>query len=54
MLLPDLSEVAEEAGAEGRATSNRSAIWVARHTRWPHPAVHVFGRLKGHSFCFLL
>ena len=34
--------------------SNRSAVQVARDAGGPHPAVHMFGRLKRHSFCFLL
>ena len=37
-----------------RAASNRSAVRVARDAGGPHPAVHMFGRLKSHSFCFLL
>ena len=40
--------------AEYGATANRSAIRVARDTRWPHPAIHMFGWLKSHFFCFLL
>src|SRR4249920_1004218 len=37
-----------------RAASNRSAVRVARDTRWPHPAIHMFAWLKCHFFCFLL
>src|SRR5580704_14184837 len=37
-----------------RAASNRSAVGVARDARGQHPAVHMFGRLKRYSFCFLL
>src|SRR5580704_5880679 len=37
-----------------RAASNRSAVGVARDARGQHPAVHMFGRLRRYSFCFLL
>ena len=44
----------QKALAEYGAATNRSAIRVARDTRWPHPAIHMFAWLKSHFFCFLL
>ena len=45
-------------------SANPNAMWrlspldlfngVARHTRWPHAAIHMFAWLKSHFFCFLL
>jgi hypothetical protein len=36
-----------------RAASNRSTVRVARDAGGPHPAVHMFGRLKSHFFCLI-
>src|SRR5262245_61677648 len=47
-LRPDLGEVFQERLAEYCAATNRAAIRVARDTRWPHPAIHMFGWLKSH------
>jgi hypothetical protein len=51
---PYRGQVFQEALAEYGATANRSAIRVARDTRWPHPAIHMIAWLKSHFFCFLL
>jgi hypothetical protein len=51
---PHRGQVFQEALTEYRAATNRSAVGIAGLARLLHAAIHMFGWLKSHFFCFLL
>ena len=51
---PNLSEVFQKALTEYRPATQGPPVRISRLARLPHPAIHMFGWLKSHFFCFLL